>query len=105
VKRYRLSPEAQQDVTDIKQYYLDQTGVRVARYVTGELTRAFQFLAATPGAGHKREDLTDRAVKFWQVFSYLVIYDPFTNPLGIARVLHASQDLATLLRKHPPLTG
>jgi toxin ParE1/3/4 len=102
VKRYQLSPEAQQDLTEIKAYYLGQTGVRVARYVTGELTRAFQFLAATPGAGHKREDLTDEPVKFWQVFSYLIIYDPATKPLGIARVLHASQDLATLLRKHPP---
>ena len=102
MKRYQLSPEAQQDLTDIKAYYLAQSGARVTRYVIGELTQAFQFLAATPGAGHKREDLTDQQVKFWQVFSYLIIYDPATKPLGIARVLHASQDLGTLLRKHPP---
>jgi toxin ParE1/3/4 len=102
VKRYQLSPEALQDLTDIKAYYLAQSGARVTRYVTGELTHAFRFLAATPGAGHKREDLTDQQVKFWQVFSYLVVDDPATKPLGIARVLRASQDLATLLRNHPP---
>lgn len=102
MKRYHLSPEAQQDLIDIKAYYLSRSGVRVARYVRSELTRAFQFLAATPGAGHKREDLTEEPVKFWQVFSYLIIYDPAIKPLGIARVLHASQDLAILLRKHPP---
>jgi len=102
VKRYRLSPEAEQDLNDIKTYYLSGAGVRVARYVAGEITRGFEFLAGMPGAGHKREDLTGDPVKFWQVFSYLIIYDPATRPLGIARVLHASQDLEALLRRRPP---
>jgi plasmid stabilization system protein ParE len=101
-KRYHLSPEAQQDLKDIKAYYLLHAGAGVARRVTGEITRAFQFLAGAPEAGHVREDLTDEPVKFWQVFSYLIIYDPASRPVGVARVLHASQDLETLLRKHPP---
>jgi len=48
VKRYQLSPEAQEDLTDIKAYYLARSGARVTRYVTSELTQAFQFIAATP---------------------------------------------------------
>ncbi len=102
MRRYQLSPEAQQDLTEIKAYYLAKANVRVTRYVTGELTRAFEFLAATPGAWHNREDLTNEPVKFWRVFSYLIVYDPAAKPLGVARVLHASQDLAVLLRKHLP---
>jgi len=41
-------------------------------------------------------------VKFWPVFSYLIIYDPATRPIGIARVLHASRDLGTMLRHAAP---
>lgn len=51
--------------------------------------------------GHLREDLTDEKVKFWPVFSYLIVYDPMTRPIGIARVLHASQDVKRLFQQKP----
>jgi toxin ParE1/3/4 len=99
---YILSPEAQQDITDIRGFYMKEAGARVARYVLAEINRAFRFLAATPGAGHSRADLTDEPVKFWTVFSYLIVYDPAMQPLGIARVLHGSRDLASLFMREPP---
>ena len=100
--RYRLSPEAQGDLTDIKQYLMGEGRARLARYVLGEIRAGLQFLAANPGAGHSREDLTDEPVKFWPVFSYLIVYDPAMRPLGVARVLHGSQDLKALPRIRPP---
>lgn len=100
--RYDLSAEAQTDLQDIKEYYLRHADRRVARYVLGEITRAFRFLAATPGAGHLREDLTDEPVKFWTVFSYMIVYDPVRKPIGIARVLHGNRDLEALFRADPP---
>jgi len=72
---YVLSPEAQQDVADIRTHYLDEGGARVARYVLAELTRGFRFLAETPGAGHIRADLTGEPMRFWPVFSFLIVYD------------------------------
>jgi antitoxin ParD1/3/4/toxin ParE1/3/4 len=102
VKRSRLSPEAQDDIKDIRRYLVEQGGAALARYVLGEIRQALQFLAATPGAGHMRDDLTDEPVKFWSVFSYMIVYDPAMQPLGIARILHASQDLETMFRKQPP---
>lgn len=102
MNRYRLSPEAQGDLTGIRQYLIAEGGARVARYVLGEIRRALQMLAANPGAGHSRDDLTDEPVKFWPVFSFLIVYDPTMTPLGVARVLHASQDVETLFRNHPP---
>ena len=99
---YALSREAQQDLLDIRAYYVDQADARIARYVLGEIARAFRFLAATPGAGHVREDLTHEPVKFWPVFSYLIVYDSTTRPLGIARVLHGSRDLEAIFRQSPP---
>ncbi|HVC62235.1 MAG TPA: type II toxin-antitoxin system RelE/ParE family toxin [Acetobacteraceae bacterium] len=70
---------------------------RCARRVLGEITSAFQFLAANPGIGHLRTDLTGEKLKFWRVFSYLIIYDHLTSPIGIARVLRASRDVAMIL--------
>jgi toxin ParE1/3/4 len=96
VKRYRLSPEAQDDLKDIRQYLVKEGGAGLARYVLREIRQALQFLAETPGAGHLREDLTSEPVKFWPVFSYLIVYDPMMQPLGIARIFHGSQDLKTL---------
>ena len=101
-QRYILAPEAQQDLQEIRDYYLEKAGARVARQALGEITHALRFLAATPGAGHRREDLTDEPVKFWPVFAYLTVYDPDMRPIGIARVLHASQDLETKFRHRPP---
>lgn len=102
MKRHILSPEVKQDVRDIRKYYLEKAGSRVARRVVEEIDRACQFLGDVPGAGHSRQDLTDAPVKFWQVFAYFIIYDPSVQPVGIARVLHTSRDLETLLRNTPP---
>lgn len=100
--RYRLSPEAQADLNDIKQYLLTEGGARPARHVLGEIRRGLRFLAANPRAGHARGDLTDEPVRFWAVFSYLIVYDPASNPLGVVRVLHGARDLESLFGDHPP---
>lgn len=101
-KGYILSPEAQRDIQAIRAYYLDEAGAKVARYVLREIALGFRIPASTPGVGHIRDDLTDEPVKFWPVFSYLIVYDPATRPIGIARVLHASRDLVTMFHKLPP---
>ena len=100
--RYRLSLEAESDLDEIKRYLTEQSGVVIARHVLREIRLALRFLAATPGAGHKREDLTDEPVRFWSIFSYMIVYDPATRPLGVARVLQGSQNLEALFRKNPP---
>jgi len=102
VRGYRLTLEADDDLDRIEQHYLDEAGARVALHVIGEITKAFQFLSEMPGAGHARSDLTSEPVKFWSVFSYLIVYDPATKPLGIARVVHGSQDLERMFREKPP---
>ncbi len=102
MKRYRLSPEARSDLDDISRYLVAQGGPGLARRVLAAIRAALQFLADNPGAGHGRADLTEEPVKFWPVFSYLIVYDPAMEPLGVARVLHASRDLEALFRTRPP---
>ncbi len=87
-RRYILSPEASQDLDEIKAYLLAKADLRVARYVLRQLREGLEFLAVTPDAGHVREDLTDQAVKFWPVFSYPIVYDSMKRPLEVVRVLH-----------------
>ena len=99
---YILSPEAQQDLSEIRAFYLQEAGAKVAQYVIREIAHALRFLATTPGAGHIRQDLTLEPVKFWPVFSYLIVYDPSMEPLGVARILHGNQDLQTMFRAIPP---
>jgi toxin ParE1/3/4 len=102
VTRYRLSVDAQNDLDDIRRYLMDEGGAALARHVLRQIRSEMGFLAETPGAGHAREDLTDEPVKFWSVFSYLIVYDPAASPIGVARVLHGGMDLEKLFRKHPP---
>ena len=92
-----LSPEAKQDIRDIRDYYLKVADVRVARHVVQAMERACFLLAGSPNIGHARPDLTADPVKFWPVFSYLVVYAPAPRPITIVRILHASRDVKTLL--------
>ena len=98
MKNYLLSLEAVEDIAEIRRYLSKTASRTISRHVLSELRAALRFLAENPGAGHWRRDLTVASVKFWPVFSYLVIYDPAKRPLGITRVLHGSRNVETLLR-------
>lgn len=102
MSRYLLTDEARDDLSAIKDYLVAQGGSPLARYVLKELADGFGFLAETPGAGHSREDLTGRPLKFWSVFAYLIIYDPAAKPVIIARVLHGARDIEAILKKPSP---
>jgi toxin ParE1/3/4 len=55
-------------------------------------------LASTPGMGHLRRDLTAADVRFFPVYSYLIVYRPSTKPLQVVAVLHGARDVLTLLK-------
>jgi len=78
---YRLTPEAQANVDKIGAFIANDS-VNAALRVLDAFDDAFTLLAATPEIGHKREDLTSRPVKFWSVYSYLIVYDPASTPLS-----------------------
>jgi len=66
--------------------------------VLDALEHTFHRLAETPHIGHLREDLTTRPVKFWGVYSYLIVYDPASAPLTVVAVLHGARDVEHLLK-------
>ena len=50
-----------------------------------------------PALGHRREDLSEEALRFWSVRSYLIVYRADPRPIEIVRVLSGYRDIATLL--------
>ncbi len=99
MKRYLLTYEAREDLTDIKRYLTREAGGRVANSTLKRIRDAFIFLNRTPGMGHLREDLTNAPVKFWSVSSYLIIYNPAAQPIEIVRVLHGSREVEPLITR------
>ena len=95
--RYQLTPSAQQDVDRITDFTAEDT-VEAALRVLDALEEAFRRLAESPGMGHTRADLTVRPVKFWSVYSYLVVYDPASAPLTVVAVLHGARDVENILK-------
>ncbi|MFV1980161.1 MAG: type II toxin-antitoxin system RelE/ParE family toxin [Rhodothermia bacterium] len=93
---YFLVPEARNDLLGILDYIANDS-VDSALRVHDRFLDVFNLLAENPEIGHLREDLTSRPVRFFPVFSYLVIYLADTSPVEIVRVLGGAQDLEAIL--------
>jgi plasmid stabilization system protein ParE len=89
---YILAPEALQDLQELWDYIATEN-LDVADRVIDTLFVAFERLAAMPGLGHKREDLTDRPLRFWAVDAYLVIYRAERTPIEIVAVTRGGRDI------------
>jgi antitoxin ParD1/3/4 len=94
---YFFSPEARLDLIDIWDY-IARDNVSPADRVAQEIHDAVAMLARNPELGHVRSDLISRAVRFWPVYSYLIVYNPSVQPLEIVRILSGYRDLAVLLK-------
>jgi antitoxin ParD1/3/4/toxin ParE1/3/4 len=89
---------AEADLTDVSDT-IRRDSPRAARRVRSELRAAMRKLADMPGMGHLREDLAHEQLRFWSVYSYLIVYRPDTRPLQIVRVLHGARDVRALLEE------
>lgn len=96
MKRFVLSPEACADLQDIWEFIAEDS-CEAADRVLEAFYRAFSQLAAMPGMGHDREDLTKKDVLFWPVHSYLLIYRRESNPLLAVAVLQAKRHVKRVL--------
>jgi len=99
--RYVLAPEAALDLFQIWRYIKKQSRLGVADRVVSVIREKIVFLAQNPGAGHWRKTLTQDAVKFFPVYSYLIVYRPETRPLQIVAILHGRRDVERILKERP----
>jgi toxin ParE1/3/4 len=63
----------------------------------GEFYDAIGLMSQMPGIGHRREDLTDKPLRFWPVRRYLIVYRFEIDTLEIVRILSAYRDVRSLL--------
>jgi len=80
IRRYILAPEAALDLVQIWRHIKRESSLETADRVESVIRDTIAFLAESPGAGHRREHLTDETVKFFPVYSYLIVYRPATKP-------------------------
>jgi plasmid stabilization system protein ParE len=99
MRRYILAPEAALDLVEIWRYLKNKAGVEIAERVERAIREKIVFPASMPGAGHWRRDLTDEPVRFFAVYSYLIVYRPETKPLQVVAILHGSRDVERILSK------
>jgi plasmid stabilization system protein ParE len=96
--RFIFTEEAETQLLEILDYVAKESESAAVR-VRYAIYDAVEKLAESPGIGHTREDLTDRPLKFWSVYSYLVVYDSESVPLTIVAVLHGARDVEHLLKR------
>lgn len=95
--RYSLTGPAKADVREIVAY-VRQRNTRAATRVRSELQATMRQLADFPGMGHTRPEVGDDTLRFWAVYSYLIVYWHPTKPLQVIRVLHGARDVENALR-------
>jgi toxin ParE1/3/4 len=93
-----LAPEAALDLVQIWSYIGKQSSFQVADRVESVIRDKIPFLAGSPGAAHWRKNVTDQAVKFFPVYSYLIVYRPDTKPLQVVSILHGRREVEQILK-------
>jgi toxin ParE1/3/4 len=96
---YVLAPQATLDLVEIWRYIKDRSALAMADRVESVIREKFALLAASPEAGHRRTSLADENVKFFPVYSYLIVYRPETKPLQIVSILHGRRDVEQVLKE------
>ena len=97
---FQLHPGAAFDITEIWEFIAKDNPL-AARRVREEILDAIRKLVPFPHQGHRRNDLTSRALRFHVVRNYLIAYAPDEKPLFVIAVLHTRRSpgvMAAILR-------
>ncbi|HEV1285165.1 MAG TPA: type II toxin-antitoxin system RelE/ParE family toxin [Bryobacteraceae bacterium] len=93
-----VSIEAKQDLFAIWEF-IARDSVDAADRVETEFYEMFASLARMPEQGYRRTDLSKRPVRFFPLYSYIIVYQPEANPVRIMAVLHGNRNLKRLLKE------
>ena len=91
------SKQAALDLAQIWRYIRQQSSVEMADRVECAILEKIVFLSKSPGAGHWRRNLTAEPVKFFPVYSYLIVYRPDSRPLQVVAIIHGRRDVEQVL--------
>ena len=97
-RRYVLAPEAALDLVQIWRYIKKNASLQMADRIESVIRDKIVYLAERPGRGHWRKDLTNEPLKFFPIYSYLIVYRPETSPLQVVGILHGRRDVEEILK-------
>jgi antitoxin ParD1/3/4 len=92
-----VSVEAKQDLASIWDF-ISRDNIEAADRVEIEFYETFTSLGRMPEQGYQRTDLTKLPVRFFPLYSYLIIYEPEARPVRILAVIHGNRNLKRLLK-------
>ncbi len=95
-----LAAPATTDIAEIAAFVARESP-QGARLLATRLGEAFARIGAAPEIGFHRTDLTDRPVRFWRVYSFLIVYRADVRPVQVLRVLHGARDIGAILSREP----
>jgi len=97
MKHYVLSPDAAADLVWIWRYIRERGSKEATDRVEGVIRAKLAALASAPGIGHQRSDLASVDIRFFPVYSYLIIYRDAPDSLQVIAILHGARDLQAIL--------
>ena len=86
-RRFRLTPDAQSDILEIRRFTVSQWGVAQAQRYLVELRLAMQQLAETPALGKARPEVGPNVSSFPHS-SHVIYYIVHEQQLVVFAVLH-----------------
>ena len=95
--RYELSRDAASDLSDIWNYVESRSDSSIADRLIAEIRTKMVFLSNAPAVGHRRSESTHPELRYFAVYSYLIVYRPMTKPLQIVSILHGMRDIERIL--------
>jgi len=84
---YHLTPDAQSDLTEIRQFTLQQWGASQSIKYLSELRKTMQLLASAPSLGKPRVEVGSDVLSFPHV-SHVIYYVVHEQTLVVFGVLH-----------------
>lgn len=98
---YAFHPEAFADLDEIWEF-IAEDNIDAADELLADIHSTLTTVAASPGIGHRRSELSPRPLRFHVVRDeYLVAYAPDEKPLWVLAVFHGRRNpklLAAMLR-------
>ncbi len=87
MENYRLAPDAQSDLIDIRRYTVEQWGMAQSQKYLSELRQTIRLLVETPALGKSRLDVGESVLSF-PYASHVIYYMIHERQLLVFGVLH-----------------
>ncbi len=84
---YRLTPDAQSDLIEIRRFTVQQWGSTQSQKYLSELRKTIRLLAETPSLGKPRPEVESNALSFPHA-SHVIYYEVHEQQLVVFGVLH-----------------